>query len=853
MDVSGDSQVGTVTAGYRLEALLVEDDAGAVYLADDLRHGRQVAVRLLSAELTADARFRERLLRESQLVASLGHPGMVPVYEAGDADGRAYVAMEHVEGTDLGSVLAREGRLEPPRALAIVEQLAEALDAARWGRGLAHGSLRPDRVLVVQTGSGENALLGGFGLRRQLQPGATLPEATRQLGPPGHLAPEQIEGRAISPRTDVYALGCVIFECLTGMPPFVRDTAERILEAHLHEPPPSVGHESPILPAAVDAVIAKAMAKWPEERYSTCAELAESFEKALTSGYGSRMGAHADDRLPADPFRRDPAPQEVTAAPSAADAGSEALNESPSRSGTRRRTLIRTAGLVALLALAAALAWLAARDPVDAGSVAPAAAAETTGEAAAAVEATAEPVAEPEPPAEPAPSAEAVGDAVPAQVVSLGPATLVRIDGSTGRVLARTAVPPAIRMASDGRSVWVLGQKAPPDGLHLIRVDAATNAVTDVFEAGLLRWRIQAPGLAAWRGSAWLGGDDGSVYRLGRGDRTAETVAFGEPGEGWISPVPDGGLVAAAGSLWVAAFPPGPCCLPPPDLYRVDPATGEVVAHIADATQVVAGGRGFVWALGENVLGNRPELIRIDTRTNATAPIGVLEFPWADVTVAAGAVWASDPEDSAIVRLDPVSGEERARIRLGGTPGSLAAGGGAVWAVLPEAGAVVRYDLNTGGIDRIDVGGVAGDVVVARGSVWVAVQPLATEEWIGRAGAICSEANDRFEAAIADLDLDSSPWSLEVMQAYHKAAARFSGEALAELRPLPRPADRAWAADLYSLFEQTIDVLRQVAVAAAAGDAVRAEELSWRRVDLTHQKDGRFGPGLYGCPVSLPA
>jgi serine/threonine protein kinase len=148
--VEVDPRIGTEFAGYRIETPLGRGGMAVVYRARDERLDRRVALKLLSPELSAGERFRERFLRESKLAASLDHPSIVPVYEAGEAEGLLFVAMGHVEGTDLASLLAREGRLEPERALAIVTALAEALDAARWGRGLVHGGLKPSEVLVAR-------------------------------------------------------------------------------------------------------------------------------------------------------------------------------------------------------------------------------------------------------------------------------------------------------------------------------------------------------------------------------------------------------------------------------------------------------------------------------------------------------------------------------------------------------------------------------------------------------------------------------------------------------------------------------------------------------------------------------
>ena len=271
--VEVDPRIGTKIAGYRVESLLGQGGMGVVYLAEDLRLERKVALKVLATGLAEDAAFRERFLRESKLAATLDHSNIVPVYEAGETDGLLYVAMRYVEGSGLASLLAREGRLETERALAIVAQLASALDTARWSRGLVHGSLKPSDVLVApaaDAASSEHVFLLGFGLRQELPPRATLAEDPQHLGTVDYLAPEQIEGRPVSPRSDVYALGCILFECLTGKPPFTADSPEALLKAHLHEPPPSAKRCRPGLPAEIDRVIAKALAKWPEERYPTC-------------------------------------------------------------------------------------------------------------------------------------------------------------------------------------------------------------------------------------------------------------------------------------------------------------------------------------------------------------------------------------------------------------------------------------------------------------------------------------------------------------------------------------------------------------------------------------------------------
>ena len=317
--VEVDPRIDTEIGDYRIEALLRTDDTGRMYLAEDVRLNRRVALRLLNPELAADERFRERFLRELGLVASLDHPNIVAVSETGEVGGYLIVAMGYVDGAGLASLLEREGRLEPERTLLIVTQLAEALDAARWSRGLVHGNLTPSDVLVAPDAAvGEHVYLLGFGIRQELSPGATLADATRHFGAVDYLAPEQIEGKPVSPRADVYALGCLLFECLTGRPPFKRDSPDAVLKAHLHEQPPSATQRCPDLPAGIDRVIRTALAKWPEERHSTCGELAAAAQAALAPGAVRRERVPMEERVsPVGlvPLPEPPVQEEPTSAP----------------------------------------------------------------------------------------------------------------------------------------------------------------------------------------------------------------------------------------------------------------------------------------------------------------------------------------------------------------------------------------------------------------------------------------------------------------------------------------------------------------------------------------------------------
>jgi serine/threonine protein kinase len=258
--------IGTDFVGYRIEQLIGRGGMGVVYRAYDLRLKRVVALKLVAPELALDERFRARFARESELAMSLEHPNVVPIYDAGDVDGRLYLAMRYVEGWDLGALLRAEGPLDTARALAIVRQLGNALDAAH-ASGLVHRDVKPSNVLLDRS---DHVYLADLGLTRRLAENGSSVGEDRSLGTPMYLAPEQIESGSVDGRADIYSLGCLLYECLTGKPPFAGDSRLAVAWAHLEEDPPSAHENNPRLPQAIDAVIAKAMAKAPEHRYPSC-------------------------------------------------------------------------------------------------------------------------------------------------------------------------------------------------------------------------------------------------------------------------------------------------------------------------------------------------------------------------------------------------------------------------------------------------------------------------------------------------------------------------------------------------------------------------------------------------------
>jgi tRNA A-37 threonylcarbamoyl transferase component Bud32/streptogramin lyase len=275
-----ETSVGRAFLDYRIEEPIGQGGMGVVYAAHDLRLKRKVALKLMAPELALDERYRERFTRESELAMSLEHPNVVPIHDAGEADGRLYLVMRCVEGTDLRALLREEGTLDPGRALAIVGQIAKALDAAH-AKGLVHRDVKPSNVLLDER---DHVYLADFGLTRRQTDAAAQSGDSRSLGTPAYLAPEQIEGGSIDGRADVYSLGCLLYQCLTGEPPFQAASRLEVAWAHLEEEPPRATERNPALPAAVDDVIRKAMAKNPDDRYTTCSELVAAIEVALGIG-----------------------------------------------------------------------------------------------------------------------------------------------------------------------------------------------------------------------------------------------------------------------------------------------------------------------------------------------------------------------------------------------------------------------------------------------------------------------------------------------------------------------------------------------------------------------------------------
>jgi ABC-type branched-subunit amino acid transport system substrate-binding protein len=636
---------GTSFAGYRVDSLVGRGGMGVVYRATDLSLERPVALKLVAPELAEDERFRERFLREPRLAASLDHPNVIPIYEAGEHDGQLYLAMRFVEGSDLRSVLEREGGLPPERALAVAAQIAGALDAAHK-RGLVHRDVKPGNVLLDEDG---HAYLSDFGITKQV--GGDSTDTGRVVGTLDYLAPEQIRGEPVDGRTDVYALGCVLYECLAGAPPFRRATEAETLWAHMQEEPPTLRGRG-----ALDPVMRKALAKDREDRYGTCAELVEAAAAALG--------------LAAPRAQRPLVP-----------------------AGVRRRGhLVLAAGLLLLAAVVAAVLatggtdegshgqplgnGVAAIDPAD-GSVTSFTDSET-------------------PPGNVAVGEEGVW------VLDNGAQTVSRIDPDTKEVTETFDTPglPSELAVGEG-ALWVGiagGRGATNATVSVARMDPDDGRVT-----GTARLRGDegvypvggTPRLAVGEGAVWAVNPDGNISRIdaksGRVVATIETKQLA-----WT-------IAAGDGGVWFLGFD-GPTGVTGIDTRRN--RVGRTIPVGASSLMGVAVGGGSVWAAADQegvvwrIIPERSPVTRtIDVGRGVTF-----------VTFGEGALWTGNYVDGTVARVDPHTNEVTARATVG-APQALAAGAGSGW--VSVAGETTEGALTTTACGEVASGAGAPDVLIA--------------------------------------------------------------------------------------------------------------------------------------------
>jgi YVTN family beta-propeller protein len=585
---------------------------GVVYRAYDPRLKRSVALKLVAPELAADERFRERFLAESELAAALEHPHVVPVYDAGEVDGQLGIAMRYVEGSDLKTVLRQEGALPAARAVAICAQAADALDAAHK-RGLVHRDVKPSNLLID---GDQHVYLADFGLTRRPGDQGMVAGPGLSLGTPAYAAPEQIQGADVDGRADVYSLGCLLYECLTGEVPFARDSELAVLWAHLEEQPPRPSERNPALPKAIDAVLAKALAKEPGERYATCSELVAAAADAL----GVRDVVLVRDRKPLL--------MALAGIVLAVAAGVAALllsrSDGTSKPSTKPTPVPRTDALqridpktnrlVATLtmgsdptgvAVAEGAVWVIHVDENRISKIDPRTnAVVATGSA-------------------PGPKAVTVGGG--SVWVANSDGTVTQLDAQSGASLRGVVVPSSlhpVELAAYGSgAVWV----ASPLTGYVARINPRSSSVTAAIDTGALKGALK--GIAAGEGSVWT-----SSSNILAGDYSVS---------------------------------------------RVNPAMNRVVARarLRLGAEGISTGEGAVWvanSLGGTVSQIDPVTNRVvRTITVGRGPVGV--------AAGRGAVWVTNYRDGTISRVDPKRGRVVATISVGPNPDRIAVGEDAVW------------------------------------------------------------------------------------------------------------------------------------------------------------------------------
>jgi serine/threonine protein kinase len=272
-----ESRVGSQIGPYRLRRLLGKGGMGEVYEAEDTVKDRVVALKLLPEAVSHDPVFRKRLQREAHSAGRLQEPHVVPIHDYGEIEGLLYVDMRMIDGTDLRKMLKRYGPMTPARAVAIVRQIASALDAAHES-GVMHRDVKPENIIITRD---DFAYLVDFGIANAATD-EKLTELGTAVGTYAYMAPERFTNDEVTYRADIYALTCVLHECLTGSQPYTGDSVSVVITAHLMQPIPRPSQERPGIPRAFDQVIARGMAKTPGDRYASTGDLAAAANDALT-------------------------------------------------------------------------------------------------------------------------------------------------------------------------------------------------------------------------------------------------------------------------------------------------------------------------------------------------------------------------------------------------------------------------------------------------------------------------------------------------------------------------------------------------------------------------------------------
>ena len=641
-NVAPELALGSVFAGCRVEGVIGRGEMGVVYRAEELALQRMVALKLIRPEHSRDARFRERFRRESRLTASIDHQNIIPILEAGDEDGVLFIMMRLVEGTDLRALIAAQGHLEARRAARIVNQVGAALDAAH-ARGLVHRDVKPPNVLLAR---GDHVYLSDFGLAKQADSGSDLTRAGSIVARAEYVAPEQIVNERVDARADVYALGCLLFEALTGEAPYAKGQGAPGL-AHLQAPVPSVVERRPDLPREFDAVVQRAMAKRPSERYQSAGDLGQAAlvaTGALRRARAESVVATGDAAPLAAELRR------LTRADAAAEPAVEPAVDAQGERVRRRSHLLLqgvAAGFLVLLAVGvvAALGALAklgpdpvARTPLGVGA---------------------------------APGALAAGGGA-LWVANAADGTVSRIDPAsrkvTGGAIKVGPVPAALAVGAG--AVWV----ANSDDGTVSQIDPTSRTVV----GRPIRVGAQPLGVAAGRDAVWVANSaDGTVSRI---DPAAGTVV-GRPIRVGAQPL---GVAADRNAVWVVNGRGD-------SLTRIRSRTSRADRTIAlpFAPTAVAVGEGAVWVLSADRGTLTP--VTPGARQVLGRAIRVGTDPVA-VAVGAGAIWVADAAEGSVKKINPTTRAVVATTRVGRWPSGVAVARGTTWASNSVDGTVTPID-----------------------------------------------------------------------------------------------------------------------------------------------------------------
>lgn len=309
--------VGTEFAGYRLNSVISRTNMSVVYTAEHPRLGHAIALKVLSPDLAMNDRFRERFVSESRIAAGIRHPNVIPIYDAGPCDGLLYIAMLYVAGADLRAILRERGRLSPDQAVLLLSQAGRGLDAAHR-QDLVHRDVKPGNLLVErgEDQDPDHVYLSDFGITKRALTHTGLTSTGQFVGTVDYVAPEQIAGRDVDGRADIYSMGCVLYECLLGRVPFVKEYEQAIVYSHQHDTPIRPTALRPDLPEAIDFVIARATAKNPDERYPTCRAMMDATADAF--GLGDHRPVRVATVISEQPPMSSPTPLPSTPPPSSA-------------------------------------------------------------------------------------------------------------------------------------------------------------------------------------------------------------------------------------------------------------------------------------------------------------------------------------------------------------------------------------------------------------------------------------------------------------------------------------------------------------------------------------------------------